>query len=234
MREEPRTTVTPFEPNALPSSGASRHLLPRGEGKQVQRMPELFPDAAPEREIFSPSQLVRLARDLLEDTFPLIWVEGEISNFSRPASGHLYFSLKDAQAQIRCAMFKPRSTWLRFKPTDGMRVRARVRVTLYEARGEFQLVVEHLEEAGEGALLRAFEELKQRLATEGLFDVTKKRALPPQPRRIGVITSASGAAVRDVISVLARRFPLVQVKVLPVPVQGREAPPAIIAMLNAA
>lgn len=187
-----------------------------------------------EREIFSPSELTRLARDLLEDTFALIWVEGEISNFSRATSGHLYFSLKDAQAQIRCAMFKPRSTWLRFKPTDGMRVRARVRVTLYEARGEFQLVVEHLEEAGEGALLRAFEELKKRLAAEGLFDAAKKRPLPKQPRRIGVITSASGAAVRDVLSVLARRFPLAQVEVLPVPVQGREAPPAIIVMLHAA
>ena len=187
-----------------------------------------------EREIFSPSELTRLARDLLEDTFALIWVEGEISNFSRATSGHLYFSLKDAQAQIRCAMFKPRSTWLRFKPTDGMRVRACVRVTLYEARGEFQLVVEHLEEAGEGALLRAFEELKKRLAAEGLFDAAKKRPLPKQPRRIGVITSASGAAVRDVLSVLARRFPLAQVEVLPVPVQGREAPPAIIVMLHAA
>jgi len=187
-----------------------------------------------EREIFSPSQLVRLVRDLLEDTFPLIWVEGEISNFSRASSGHLYFSLKDAQAQVRCAMFKPRSTWLRFKPADGMRVRARVRVTLYEARGEFQLVVEHLEEAGEGALLRAFEELKKRLAAEGLFDAAKKRTLPKPPRRIGVITSASGAAVRDVLSVLARRFPLARVEVLPVPVQGREAPPAIVAMLQAA
>jgi exodeoxyribonuclease VII large subunit len=187
-----------------------------------------------EREIFSPSQLVRLTRDLLEDTFPLIWVEGEISNFSRATSGHLYFSLKDAQAQIRCAMFKPRSTWLRFKPADGMRVRARVRVTLYEARGEFQLIVEHLEEAGEGALLRAFEELKKRLAAEGLFDAAKKRALPKLPRHIGVITSASGAAVRDVVSVLARRFPLAQVEVLPVQVQGREAPQAIVATLNAA
>src|SRR5215471_6482111 len=105
-----------------------------------------------EREIFSPSQLVRLARDLLEDTFPLIWVEGEISNFSRPASGHLYFSLKDAQAQIRCAMFKNRAMLLRFRPADGTRVLARARVSLYEARGEFQLIVEHLEPTGEGAL----------------------------------------------------------------------------------
>ncbi len=187
-----------------------------------------------EREVFSPSELVRLARDLLEDTFPLIWIEGEISNFSRPASGHLYFSLKDAQAQVRCAMFRPKSTYLRFKPTDGMRVLARARVSLYEARGEFQLIVEHLEESGEGALLRAFEQLKARLAAEGLFDAARKRPLPEIPRRIGVITSPSGAAVRDVLSVIARRFPLVAIEILPVPVQGKDAPPAIVAMLAAA
>ncbi|MFT3792032.1 MAG: exodeoxyribonuclease VII large subunit [Rudaea sp.] len=197
-------------------------------------MSELFSDTAPEREIFSPSQLVRLARDLLEDTFPLIWVEGEISNFSRPASGHLYFSLKDAQAQIRCAMFRNRSMLLRFRPADGARVLARVRVSLYEARGEFQLIVEHLEEAGEGALLRAFELLKAKLAAEGLFDAANKRPLPQPPQRIGVITSATGAAIRDVLSVLSRRFPLVDVEVIPVPVQGKEAPPAIVAALNSA
>jgi exodeoxyribonuclease VII large subunit len=187
-----------------------------------------------EREVFSPSQLVRLARELLEDAFPLIWVEGEISNFSRPASGHLYFSLKDAQAQVRCAMFKPKSTWLRFKPADGTRVLARVRVGLYEARGEFQLIVEHLEEAGEGALLRAFAELKAKLAAEGLFDPAAKRPIPKLPRRIGIITSPTGAAIRDVLSVIARRFPLAQIEILPVPVQGNQAPPAIVAALAAA
>ena len=187
-----------------------------------------------EREVFSPSQLVRMARNLLEDAFPLIWVEGEISNFSRPASGHLYFSLKDAQAQVRCAMFKPKSTWLRFKPGDGMRVLVRARVGLYEARGEFQLIAEHMEEAGEGALLRAFAELKARLSAEGLFGAAAKRAIPKLPRRIGVITSATGAAVRDVLSVIARRFALAQIEILPVPVQGNQAPPAIAAMLAAA
>jgi exodeoxyribonuclease VII large subunit len=186
------------------------------------------------REVFTPSALVRLARDVLEDTFPLVWVEGEISNLSRPASGHLYFSLKDAQAQIRCAMFKSRSILIRFKPADGMRVLARARVSLYEARGEFQLIVEHLEQAGEGALLRAFEELKTRLAAEGLFDAALKRALPKLPRRIGVITSPSGAAIRDVLTVVRRRFALAQIDVLPVPVQGREAPRAIANMLAAA
>jgi exodeoxyribonuclease VII large subunit len=187
-----------------------------------------------EREIFSPSALVRLARDTIEQRFPLIWIEGEISNFSRPASGHLYFSLKDAQAQVRCAMFKPKSTYLRFKPADGMRVLARARVSLYEARGEFQLIIEHLEDSGEGALLREFEQLKSRLAAEGLFDASRKRPLPKIPRRIGVITSPTGAAVRDVLSVIARRFPLVNIEILPVPVQGKEAPPAIVAMLATA
>jgi exodeoxyribonuclease VII large subunit len=131
-------------------------------------------------------------------------------------------------------MFKPRSTWLRFKPGDGMRVLARARVSLYEARGEFQLIVDSLEEAGEGALQRAFEQLKTKLAAEGLFDADRKRAIPKIPRRIGVITSPSGAAIRDVLSVIARRFPLAEIEILPVPVQGKEAPPAIVATLGAA
>jgi exodeoxyribonuclease VII large subunit len=186
------------------------------------------------REVYTPSSLTRFVRDLLEDALPLIWVEGEISNFSKPASGHLYFTLKDGGAQVRCAMFKPRSTWLRFKPADGMHVLARVRVSLYEARGEFQLIVDSLEQAGEGALQRAFEQLKARLAAEGLFDAHLKRALPRFPRRIGVITSPTGAAIRDVLSVLQRRYPLAEIEILPVPVQGREAPPAIVAALRAA
>ena len=187
-----------------------------------------------ERQVFSPTALVREARALLEGHFPLLWIEGELSNFSRPSSGHLYFSLKDANAQIRCAMFKPKSTFLRFRPADGMRVMARAHVGLYEARGEFQLIVEHMEESGEGALLRLLQELKTRLAAEGLFDAALKRPLPAVPRRIGVITSPTGAAIRDVLSVIARRYPLVEVEILPVPVQGREAAPAIVAMLAAA
>ena len=186
------------------------------------------------RDVYTPSALTRLVHDLLEDALPLIWIEGEISNFSRPASGHLYFTLKDAGAQVRCAMFKPRSTWLRFKLADGLRVLARARVSLYEARGEFQLIVESLEEGGVGALQRAFEQLKKKLAAEGLFDAELKRAIPRLPRRIGVITSPTGAAIRDVLSVLARRFPLAEVEILPVPVQGNDAPLAIVAMLDAA
>lgn len=191
-------------------------------------------EASPERTILTPSSLNQMVRDLLEDALPSIWIEGELSNVSRPASGHLYFTLKDARAQVRCAMFKPRSGWLPFKPADGLQVLARARVGLYEARGEFQLVVEHLEQSGEGALRRQFEALKARLAAEGLFDSERKRALPAMPRRIGVITSPTGAAVRDVLNVLARRFPLVEIEILPVPVQGREAPAAIVAMLDAA
>jgi len=189
------------------------------------------PDGRP---VLSPSALVRMARDLLEDAFPLIWIEAEISNCSRPASGHLYFNLKDAQAQVRCAMFRMKSQYLRFKPADGVRVLARARVSLYEARGEFQLIVEHMEEAGEGALLRAFEQLKARLAAEGLFDAARKRPLPALPRRIGVVTSPSGAAIRDVLSVIWRRFPLAEIDILPVPVQGKDAPPAIARMIAAA
>ncbi|WP_133820251.1 exodeoxyribonuclease VII large subunit [Tahibacter aquaticus] len=184
------------------------------------------------RDVLTPSQLTRRARDLLEDEFGLIWLAGELSNFARPASGHLYFSLKDGGAQVRCAMFKPKSSLLRFRPADGMQVLARARVSLYEARGEFQLIVEHLEEAGEGALQREFERLKALLAAQGLFASERKRPLPSHPRRLAVITSASGAAVRDVLSVLGRRYPLLQVDVVPVPVQGKEAPPAIVLALK--
>jgi exodeoxyribonuclease VII large subunit len=184
----------------------------------------------PTRDVLTPSQLNTLARDLLEGAFPLIWVEGELGNVTRPASGHLYFTLKDARAQVRCAMFKPKSQWLRFVPREGLRVLARGRLTLYEARGDYQLVIDHLEEAGEGALRRAFEALKAKLAAEGLFDQGRKRALPAHPRRLAVITSPSGAAVRDVLSVLGRRFPLLEVDILPVQVQGEAAPAQIVSM----
>lgn len=184
--------------------------------------------------VLSPSQLNALARNLLEDTFPLVWVEGELGNLSRPSSGHLYMTLKDARAQVRCAMFKPKSSWLKFVPREGLRVLARGRLTLYEARGDYQLVLDHMEEAGEGALRRAFEELKARLSAEGLFDPERKRPLPRYPARVGVITSPSGAAVRDVLSVFARRFPLIQAEVLPVPVQGEGAAAQIVSMLQRA
>ncbi|NLG60135.1 MAG: exodeoxyribonuclease VII large subunit [Gammaproteobacteria bacterium] len=185
-------------------------------------------------EILTPSQLNTLARSLLEDTFPLVLVEGELGNVARPASGHLYFTLKDARAQVRCAMFRPRSTWLKFQPREGLKVLARGRLTLYEARGDYQLVLDSLEEAGEGALRRAFEELKAKLQAEGLFDTDRKRPLPGLVRRLGVITSPTGAAVRDVMSVIGRRFPLLEVHVLPVPVQGEGAAARIVQMLHGA
>ena len=188
----------------------------------------------PARDILSPSQLNTLARDLLESAFPLVWVEAELGNVTRPASGHLYFTLKDARAQVKCAMFKPKSSWLKFVPREGLRVLGRGRLTLYEARGDYQLVMDHLEEAGEGALRRAFDELKARLAAEGLFDEARKRPLPALVQRLAVITSPTGAAVRDVLSVLARRFPLLEVDVLPVQVQGETAAAQITTMLKRA
>ncbi len=192
------------------------------------------PPRPDERKALTPSQLNALARNLLEDAFPLIWVEGELGNLSRPSSGHLYFTLKDERAQVKCALFKPKSQWLKFTPREGLRVLARGRLTLYEARGDYQLILDTMEEAGEGALRRAFEQLKTKLQAEGLFDPARKRTLPTHVRRLGVLTSPSGAAVRDVLSVLARRFPLVEVDVLPVPVQGDGAATQIVRMLQAA
>lgn len=185
-------------------------------------------------EILTPSQLNTLARDLLEDTFSLVWIEAELGSVSRPSSGHLYVTLKDARAQVRAAMFKPKSSWLPFVPREGMRVLARGRVTLYEARGEYQVVLDHMEEAGEGALRRAFDALKAQLASEGLFEAARKRPLPPFVRRIALVTSPTGAVVRDVLSVLARRFPLVEVDVLPVQVQGAGAAAQILKALQSA
>lgn len=181
--------------------------------------------------VLTPSQFTALARSLLEDSFPLVEIEGELSGFMRPASGHLYFNLKDRNAQVRCAMFRPKSQWLRFKPADGDLVIARGRATLYEPRGDFQLVVEHIEPAGEGMLRAAFEALKGRLEAEGLFEPARKRAIPRWIARLGVITSPGGAAIHDVLSVLRRRFPLIEVELLPVLVQGAGAASQIVEML---
>jgi exodeoxyribonuclease VII large subunit len=175
------------------------------------------------REVYSVSRLNQEVRMLLEGVFPLLWVEGEISNFSRPSSGHCYFTLKDSDSQIRCAMFRPKATNLRHAPKNGDQVLLRARVSLYPARGDYQLIVEHLEDAGEGALRRAFEQLKAKLQAEGLFAPEHKKPLPALPRRLGVITSPTGAAIRDVLTVLARRFPSLPVLIYPVPVQGAGA-----------
>ena len=184
--------------------------------------------------VYSVSRLNLEVRSLIESSFPPIWVEGEISNLARPRSGHIYFSLKDDTCQVRCAMFRMQNRQLEFDPENGTQVLAQVRVSLYPERGEFQLVVQYMEEAGAGALRRAFEALKQRLAAEGLFDEEKKRPLPAVPACIGVITSPTGAALRDILHVIERRFPGVAVIVYPVPVQGSQAAPEITRMLEVA
>lgn len=186
------------------------------------------------RQVFSVSQLNREVRSLLEGHFPLVWVEGEISNLARPASGHLYFSLKDEAAQVRGAMFRMRNLHLGFTPENGMQVLVRARISLYEARGEFQLIAEHMEEAGDGALRRAFEALKQRLEREGLFAAEHKQPLPAWPRSIGVVTSPSGAAIRDILTTLRRRFPALPVVIYPTAVQGSSAAAQIAAAIGRA
>lgn len=186
------------------------------------------------RNVYSVSELNFEARALLEGNFSSVWVEGEISNLARPRSGHIYFSLKDERCQLRCAMFKMHNRRVDFSLEDGMQVLANGRISLYPERGDFQLIVQFLEEAGAGALRRAYDALKQRLAEEGLFDEARKRPLPSLPRRIGVVTSPTGAALRDILSILARRFPAIPVLVYPVPVQGAEAAPAITRMLDIA
>jgi exodeoxyribonuclease VII large subunit len=188
----------------------------------------------PERDIYSVSRLNREVRVLLERGFGSLWLEAEISNFARPSSGHWYFSLKDAAAQVRCAMFRQRNTLCAFTARDGQKVLVRARIGLYEPRGEYQLIVEHMEDAGLGALQRQFEDLRAKLEREGLFAAGRKRPLPSLPRRIGIITSPTGAAVRDILHVLARRFPAVAVLIYPVPVQGDQAAAQLVAALEAA
>jgi len=181
----------------------------------------------PQRDIFSVSRLNREVSELLELTLGWVWVEGELSNLARPASGHLYFSLKDARAQVRCALFKQKARLIQIPLENGQQVRLRARVALYQPRGDYQLIVEHIEDIGAGALQRKFEQIKAKLNTEGLFEASRKKPLPPTPKTIGVITSASGAAVRDVVHVLARRYPLARVIIFPTLVQGPQAPAAI-------
>jgi exodeoxyribonuclease VII large subunit len=195
-------------------------------------MPEI--DTFFSRDIYSVSRLNAEVRAALEGGFPLLWVQGEISNLARPSSGHLYFTLKDAQAQVRCALFRMKRNLLRFDPQNGQEVLLRARISFYEPRGEFQLVAEHIEPAGAGALRLAFETLKAKLAAEGLFDPARKRPLPPFPRQIGVITSPAGAAVRDVLSVLRRRFAAIPVLIYPTQVQGATAPAEIVEAIRLA
>jgi exodeoxyribonuclease VII large subunit len=186
----------------------------------------------PQRDVYTVARLNGEARQLLEAGLPTLWVEGELSNFSSPASGHWYFTLKDRDAQIRCAMFRARNLGVGFKPRDGQQLLLRGRVSLYEPRGDYQLIAEAMEDAGVGALRREFERLKAKLAAEGLFSTDLKRPLPTMPHRIAVVTSPTGAAVRDVLHILARRFPPTEVLVIPTPVQGAAATASIVAAID--
>ena len=176
----------------------------------------------------SVSELNRKVKQMLEIHLPLLWVEGEISNFSSPSSGHWYFSLKDARSQVRCAMFKNRNCLTKIKPTNGTKVRLRARVSLYEGRGDYQLIVEHMEDAGIGDLQKQFDLLKTKLADKGLFNPEHKKALPENPRKIAIITSPTGAAIHDILSVMKRRMPSIHVTIFPTLVQGDDAAMQII------
>ncbi|ARU56594.1 exonuclease VII, large subunit [Oleiphilus messinensis] len=180
------------------------------------------------------AQFVRMAKQLLEVSFMQIWITGEISNFSRPSSGHWYFTLKDARSQVRCAMFKSRNLQVKRLPREGDQIVVLAKATIYESRGDFQLVVEALQHAGEGELQRQFEQLKTKLHGEGLFEQAHKSPLPSMPKHIAVITSPTGAAIHDILSVVNRRFPGLRVTLLPVAVQGKEAATEIVNALNMA
>ena len=180
------------------------------------------------------SELNRRVKNMLEANLELLWVAGELSNVMRAASGHWYFSLKDDAAQVRCVMFRGRASQVSFTPENGMQVEVRALPSLYEARGEFQLGVETMRRAGLGALFEAFERLKTKLSREGLFDADRKKALPSYPRAIGVVTSLKAAALRDVLTTLKRRAPMIPVIIYPTSVQGALAPAEIAAAINAA
>ncbi len=187
-----------------------------------------------DREVLTVSQLNQRARLLLEDVFPQVWVEGELSNIAKPTSGHVYFTLKDRNAQVRCAIFRQQASRARELLRDGLLVRVRGRVSLYEGRGDYQMILDSVEAAGDGALRLAFEALKSALQAEGLFAQERKRALPKYPQRIAVVTSPSGAVLHDIVSVFARRAPHVQLILVPTAVQGREATAQIVQALNSA
>lgn len=191
-------------------------------------------DSPVPQKILSVSELNRLARDLLQSSFPLLWVSGEVSNFTRASSGHWYFSLKDAGAQVRCVMFKGRNSYIDFTPREGDKVEARATVTLYEARGDFQLTIESIQQAGLGDLFEAFEKLKQKLLQEGLFEAYRKKPVPAYARCIGIVTSADAAALHDVLTTLNRRNPNTAVIIYPTPVQGKGAAETIAKAINLA
>ena len=186
------------------------------------------------QEIVSVSEINKRAKSLLEENFPFVWIEGEVSNFFSAASGHWYFSLKDESSEIRCAMFSNKNLQISFEPKDGDHLVVNGTLSIFEGRGQYQLIVEHVELAGEGALLRAFEELKKKLHSEGLFDDSLKKELPPYPKKIAVVTSPDGAVIQDIINVLDRRSPFFNLVVVPTLVQGDKAAPQISRAINKA
>ncbi len=182
----------------------------------------------PFRHILTVSQLTSVIKSALEDNFTDVWVEGEIFNFRVPSSGHIYFTLKDNTSQIRAVLFRPSARMLKFVPKEGLHVLCRGRITVYEFRGEYQVVIEYMEPKGVGALLIAFEQLKEKLSKEGLFDESRKRPIPPFPKKIGIVTSPTGAAIRDILKIIERRFANVEIVIAPAAVQGERAAPEIV------
>ena len=184
------------------------------------------------QEIISVSEINKRAKSILEENFPFVWIQGEVSNFFSAASGHWYFSLKDESSEIRCAMFTNKNHHITFEPKDGDHLVLNGTLSIFEGRGQYQIIVEHIELAGEGALLKAFEELKKKLQLEGLFDDSVKRQLPAYPKNIAVVTSPDGAVIQDIINVLDRRSPFLDLTVVPTLVQGEKAAPLICDALN--
>lgn len=198
----------------------------------AEKIKQLEFNLAPERKIWSVAELTSRISGVLATNFSNLWVEGEVSNFHPAQSGHLYFTLKDAKAQVKCVCFRSQAMRLKFRPEDGLKLIVRGSISVYEPRGEYQIYVEHIEPSGVGALQLAFEQLKKRLEAEGLFDEARKKPLPMMPQRIGVVTSPTGAAVRDIIRILRRRFPNLHLIVYPVRVQGDGAADEIVAALK--
>jgi exodeoxyribonuclease VII large subunit len=229
LRTGKSARATGAQPEGYATGGVGGFLC---GGASLAVMSQISFNLQPTRHILSVTELTARIRGLIEGAFPDLWVEGEVSNFRHAPSGHLYFTLKDERAQVRCVCFRNEARMLKFRPEDGLRIVVRGALSVYEARGEYQIYVQHIEPVGLGALQLAFEQLKQRLEAEGLFAAERKKPLPMLPRRIGIVTSPSGAAVRDILRVLRRRFPNAHVVLFPVRVQGEGAAQEIVEALR--
>lgn len=218
----------------IPKAVAAVSPVEEDEGVETEDEAEEISLQDEEPRVLSVSELNKYIRDILEGEFPLLWLKGEISNFKAHTSGHFYFSLKDAKAQINAVMFRGFNSQLRFKPEDGMEVLVRGKVTVYEPRGNYQVFCETMEPVGAGALQKAFEQLKSKLQSEGLFDPARKRPIPRLPRHIAIVTSPTGAAIRDILNILGRRFKAVNITLVPCKVQGDQAPAEIVQAIEMA